>query len=357
MSVKIAVAIVVVAIFSAASLALFYKSNRILEFDGVFNSNQALVRNAGIFTDENEYKKALDTPAFNAKRSLLKKASILVVKDNLLEDTNLDPAKLNVFFSKLEASQKSKPISVTVGDQDIENDATIVQALLSKMLTLSDSVDSKSEMQFRLKLTINRVASHLTNALDFDGTGLRMMDRLHFSNEIFEKTSNFRRSSASEFQKNQLIESCLTELRNSYDLLLMLRTEYLRLLELIDFAEGKNEIKRKTLLREVPKQLDLATRIKSKLPGFTNAWKSRLNQEFGNVIYEARQVNPSNPDYQKPFCGVMREEYVDKKSLEYINLSSFKFDQYASSFGYYQQYIFRLQRPQIPEPKSPYRDR
>lgn len=348
-SVKIAIAIVAASAIMAGMLGVFYSKNKTLEYANHYKENKALVNRVGAFLDASDYRAAISGPSLVAKRTRLFQIHAIAQDLDLLGAGEINAKKLGDFLesvknpssTNLPTSSPSDPMFV-----DITND---LKLMIDRMIYFSESLSSSSATEFDLKLDLLASLGKIAYTLDCQGTLASNIARCDASKKILEQIYQFRKSSATEDQKNALIAACLPEINKPYDIPLMLKSEHLRVQESIDILENQSNAAVRTFESEHIAPMSTVMKVEANIPGVQQAWKSRLNYEFWHVINDA--TNPPQKglkDFEIIGRAFQRIK-VTRSSAEYLDYFGLDFAKQTDLFGRKEWLIYHLSRPQVPE--------
>ncbi|MEI8281622.1 MAG: hypothetical protein WCG75_04380 [Armatimonadota bacterium] len=357
-AVRIAIGIFSGTVFAGGSLAIFYATNNTLKDLRNRESNERLVKNAGVFSSENDYYNEKSALSYQ-KEAYQTRVINAAVKEGILGQKTISSESIQRFLADLEKPENHIGEIKSVADRD--RYSVELNQLVNSLLVNSSDLNNGDPKEFALKVATFKVSAKIGNCLDGQGTFVGVLSRAKSDREILEYLQKFREQIGVDAElKAQLVASCIDTLDKPFDLSFMFKFEHLRIQTMIKFLNGEARIERHSKIFERPKPLNINEKLQLAIPGVHLAWMSRVDEIFTNSIGRLKDAD----DYQKldSFVGVgpriqqntvnagvigqtANKVYFDKSNTNYLAHYGFDLAELGNEFSRIWAYLTLVRLP------------
>lgn len=338
----IAIALGTVAACIFISAAAVYGTNDVLPYAKKLESNINLGHHAGLFFNVKDYREALKTnPSLTKKEAELVQAHQLAVQYDLVSPYDKTPGNIKKFVSEFEKTSSSE-IHTHITDKFCQQ---MIDETSSALRNLNDYAASLNyDQDLDLKKRILLIESRISSTFDCRGTIEGNYRRADSMNSILTSLVSFADAKVPSRVKREVRESCLTYLKQPFDMTLMFKTEHLRLLGYLDIMNRNEKVSEDSFFYQKPEDLDMTTRIMLYLPRFQDAWKSRLHYSMAIAV---NAINETKED--RLSVGFFRQSLKENKaSSELLKPIQSNLGRYSFAFQRRNSLLRKVDTPDCP---------
>ena len=327
------------------SLAIFYALNDTFPEGARFASNARFAKSAGVFESDKECFDAVDTPTHSAKRRFAEKAYQIAKQNNLIDRKDISEEQIADFFKSLDDpanfSSKSHPFT------EFDHHATSLEEMCETILEKAELLSYSDPTEFKRKKSWFGRLALICNSLDGQGTFVSNFNRERLHLEILKRVYDFQtNSTASSFQKSDLVASCVPALQEPYDLALMFRMEDFRIQSMIDILRGIKKFDPASNVIEGPKPLNGFEKFQLVIPGVDSAWRSKLHFTFAKAIVDLQKTSAGpNSAELKSLGQAVTNLYEDPANTAYLRHFRIDFYEFGAKFNDKELYTYKLTHP------------
>lgn len=338
----IAIALGTVAACIFISAAAVYGTNDVLPYAKKLESNINLGRHAGLFFNVEDYREALKSnPSLTKKETELAQAHQLAVQYDLVSPYDKTPENIKKFVSEFEKAPSSE-LHTHVTDKVCQQ---MINETSSALRNLNDYAASLNyDQDLDLKKRILLIESRISSTFDCRGTMEGNYHRADSMNVVLTSLKSFAEAKVPNLIKREVRESCLTYLKQPFDMTLMFKTEHLRLLGYLDIMNRNEKVSEDSFFYQKPKGFDMTTQIMLYLPRFQDAWKSKLHYSMAIAVNTIKKTQEDRLS-----IGFFRQDLNSSKaSSELLKPLEADLGRYSLAFMRKENLLRKVDTPDCP---------